>query len=260
MPNLNTMDTTYGALFIGLILSAVAHRLLWQPLWDYIAADIHVLQTVSKRFMVNEINCKPQFLPFFKVFLLWALDTAHLILCTVGLYHYLISNFNNPDALHKTTWDNRSMVMSSANVTTATSLISHSAFLLIEFGQFILAFIHFGRQIIPWSGSSVHSRVVRRIALEKHVFHLMYLQLYVRGHHWSFGQDLTPIPMCQWVTGTGLGCAAAADIMIAASLCYYLSKSRTGSSRIIAFICVILVRSKLPGFLLAFRTRSNCIL
>ncbi|KAF8194239.1 hypothetical protein BJ912DRAFT_959903 [Pholiota molesta] len=67
--------------------------------------------------------------------------------------------------------------------------------------------------------------------------------------------ETSKFPRLIWVTSTGLGSAAAADIIIAVSLCYYLTKSRTGFARtdslittliakvkiysIIAFICVV---------------------
>jgi hypothetical protein len=35
----------------------------------------------------------------------------------------------------------------------------------------------------------------------------------------------------QWVTSAGLGSAAAADVIIAIALCYYLLQSRTGFER-----------------------------
>ena len=40
-------------------------------------------------------------------------------------------------------------------------------------------------------------------------------------------------PKLQWVTCAGLGSAAAADIIIACALCYYLLKNRTGFERYI---------------------------
>lgn len=43
----------------------------------------------------------------------------------------------------------------------------------------------------------------------------------------------------QWITCTGLGSAAAADIMIAASMCYYLAQKRTGIDRYVRSDTVI---------------------
>ncbi|KAI0632451.1 histone acetylation protein-domain-containing protein [Trametes polyzona] len=43
----------------------------------------------------------------------------------------------------------------------------------------------------------------------------------------------------QWVTCLGLGAAAAADILIAVAMCYYLYKKRTGLKRVIGTVCVI---------------------
>ncbi|KAJ6619505.1 hypothetical protein B0H10DRAFT_1793382, partial [Mycena sp. CBHHK59/15] len=52
-----------------------------------------------------------------------------------------------------------------------------------------------------------------------------------------------------WVTSAGLGSAAAADMLIGISLCYYLSKNRTGFSRTDSLITTLMTYSLTTGFL-----------
>ncbi|KAF9267527.1 hypothetical protein L218DRAFT_955399 [Marasmius fiardii PR-910] len=52
-----------------------------------------------------------------------------------------------------------------------------------------------------------------------------------------------------WVTGAGIGSAAAADILIAASLCYYLSKSRTGFKRTDSLISTLIIYTLTTGLM-----------
>ncbi|KAJ7857729.1 hypothetical protein B0H14DRAFT_2751051, partial [Mycena olivaceomarginata] len=53
----------------------------------------------------------------------------------------------------------------------------------------------------------------------------------------------------QWVTSVGLGSAAAADMLIGISLCYYLSQSRTGVRRTDNLISTLMKYSLTTGFL-----------
>ncbi|KAJ7794184.1 hypothetical protein B0H14DRAFT_2924080 [Mycena olivaceomarginata] len=52
-----------------------------------------------------------------------------------------------------------------------------------------------------------------------------------------------------WVTSVGLGSAAAADMLIGISLCYYLSQSRTGVRRTDNLISTLMKYSLTTGFL-----------
>ncbi|KAJ8080701.1 hypothetical protein PM082_017535 [Marasmius tenuissimus] len=50
-----------------------------------------------------------------------------------------------------------------------------------------------------------------------------------------------------WVTSAGIGSAAAADILIAVSLCYYLYKSKTGSRRTDSLISTLMIYTLTTG-------------
>ncbi|KAJ3824267.1 hypothetical protein F5880DRAFT_407776 [Lentinula raphanica] len=53
----------------------------------------------------------------------------------------------------------------------------------------------------------------------------------------------------QWVTSAGIGSAAAADVIIAGSLCFYLSKSRTGYKKTDSLISTLIVYSLTTGLI-----------
>ncbi|KAG7088545.1 hypothetical protein E1B28_012527 [Marasmius oreades] len=52
-----------------------------------------------------------------------------------------------------------------------------------------------------------------------------------------------------WVTSAGIGSAAAADILIAVSLCYYLSQSRTGFKRTDSLISTLIIYTLTTGLM-----------
>ncbi|KAF8194240.1 hypothetical protein BJ912DRAFT_959910, partial [Pholiota molesta] len=84
---MESLDSTYGAAFIGLVASAVLY-------------GVTLLQTFLyyKQYPNDSLITKSI------VFLLWILDTVHLILCTIAIYTYLVRNFHNPSALGRSTW------------------------------------------------------------------------------------------------------------------------------------------------------------
>jgi len=171
----------------------------------------------------------------FLVVFLWFLDTLHLLLCTTSIHTYLIANYMNPAALGQSNWamnlqtDCNGLIGLIVECFFARRLwmLSRNPFLVGVI--VVLAFVHFGL--------GVYFTVQGFILV-----------------------DLAKFSELIWVTSAGLGSAAAADLIIAISLCYYLMKNRTGITRtdsiittligysitagiltgIIAFLCVVL--------------------
>ncbi|KAJ7069868.1 hypothetical protein C8F01DRAFT_1114318 [Mycena amicta] len=157
------------------------------------------------------------------VAILWLLDTSHLVLCTISVYTVLVLNFDKPNILTTTTW--------SMNVQTDLNgliglivecfyarrvwIVSRNIYLTILI--LVLSVVHFGLGIVFTIGSFQTNRM--------QFSHLI------------------------WVTSAGLGSAAAADMLIGISLCYYLSKSRTGISRTDNLIGTLMKYSLTTGFL-----------
>ncbi|KAF8895422.1 hypothetical protein BD779DRAFT_726215 [Infundibulicybe gibba] len=151
----------------------------------------------------------------FLVFFVWVLDTTHLILCGVAMYWYLITNFSNETALTKTTWSMDGLIGLIVECFFARRLWIMSGNLILTAIIVLLACIHFGLGIVEGF-----------LLVETNKF-----------------------PELIWVTSAGLGSAAAADIIIACSLCYYLSKSRTGFSRTDSLITTLTVYSLTTGLI-----------
>ncbi|KAJ7366767.1 hypothetical protein DFH08DRAFT_835427 [Mycena albidolilacea] len=157
------------------------------------------------------------------VALLWALDTAHIALCVIAVYSVLVLNFNKPDILQTTTWsmnvqtDFNGLIGLIVEVFYARRvwIVSRNIFLTVII--LILSIIHFGLGIVFTIGSFQTSRA-------------------------NFGNLV-------WVTSVGLGSAAAADMLIGISLCYYLSQSRTGFRRTDNLISTLMKYSLTTGFL-----------
>jgi hypothetical protein len=207
MEPLAPLDATYGAAFIGLIGSAILY-------------GVTLLQT----FFYYKQYPNDSRITKFLVFVLWLLDTGHLLLCTIALYSYLVSNFNNPAALHRSSW--------SMNLQTdCNGLI----------GFIVQCF--FARRVWIMSRNRV----------------LTVLIVVLAGFYCGLGvvftvkgfllQDTSRFPRLIWVTTSGLGSAAAADILIAVSLCYYLSKSRTGFARTDSLIATLIKYSLTTGLI-----------
>ncbi|EPQ51004.1 hypothetical protein GLOTRDRAFT_133330 [Gloeophyllum trabeum ATCC 11539] len=66
-------------------------------------------------------------------------------------------------------------------------------------------------------------------------------------------------PKLTWVTSTGLGCAAAADIIIAISMCHYLAKRRTGFKRTNSIILTLMAFSINTGLLTSILATATAI-
>jgi len=158
------------------------------------------------------------------VFVVWVLDTLHLILCTIAIYWYLVLNYNNPAQLAFTHW--------SMNLQTdCNGLIG----LMVE--------IFFAQRV--W-----------RISKN---WHLTCLICILACLHFGLGvfftvesfllKEYSRYTQLTWVTSTGLGGAAAADIIIAVSLVYFLLRSRTGFERTDSLITTLAIYAINTGLL-----------
>ncbi|KAJ3810160.1 histone acetylation protein-domain-containing protein [Lentinula aff. lateritia] len=141
-------------------------------------------------------------------------DTIQLVLCITAMYWYLITNYDNPPALSRLTW---SMELQ----TDCNGVIA----LLVEWSYWLSYTLVIGEQNTPTSADSLigHS-VVLGIVFTIDSFQLV--------SNTEFGNLI-------WVTSAGIGSAAAADVIIAGALCFYLSKSRTGFKNFIGIVIVV---------------------
>jgi len=201
------INVTYGSAFIGLVAGAILY-------------GVTLLQTFLY------YRTYPQDSRFIKilVFVVWILDTAHLVLCTVAMYWYLVMNFNNPEALNKTSW--------SMNLQTdCNGLIG----LIVE--------CFFARRVWIMSGNLWLTGLIVLLSCVHFGLGIVFtVEGFFLVQTSKFGQLI-------WVTSAGLGSAAAADIIIACALCYYLTKNRTGFSRTDSLITTLIAYSLTTGLI-----------
>ncbi|KAF8903696.1 hypothetical protein CPB84DRAFT_721957 [Gymnopilus junonius] len=128
------------------------------------------------------------------IYFLWLLDTFHLTLITHSLYFYLITSYANPVQLLFPTWS----ILSQVYVTVVSDLIVRGIY-----ARRVWIIITATSLVTAGAGTAFATLafIDKTFANFSHISYLMY---------------------------TSLGSAVAADIVIAASLCISLSRSRTG--------------------------------
>ncbi|KAJ4482237.1 hypothetical protein J3R30DRAFT_2145227 [Lentinula aciculospora] len=161
------------------------------------------------------------------VFALWIFDTIQLTLCVTALYWYLITNYNNPSVLDQLTW---SMELQ----TDCNGVIA----LLVE--------CFFARRVWLMSANLYLVIVIVILAVVHFVLGIVFtVDSFRLVSSTEFGNLI-------WVTSAGIGSAAAADVIIAGALCFYLSKSRTGFKKTDSLISTLIVYSLTTGLITSF--------
>ncbi|KAJ7352154.1 hypothetical protein DFH08DRAFT_858037 [Mycena albidolilacea] len=135
---------------------------------------------------------------------LWLLDTLQLVLIGHVLYYWVITNYDNPKVLAVSVWSfNIGILVTNTIVLIVELFLARRVYILSNKNRLLtglivfLSFTYFGFEMAV----QVRTFQLKRIAL-----------------FFEF----------QWIASVGLACASAADLIIAASLSYYLLKSRTG--------------------------------
>lgn len=150
------------------------------------------------------------------------LDTVHLVLCIMTLYWHLITNFSNDSSLDNLTW--------SMNAQTGLNgLIA----LIVE--------CIFARRVFILSKNVLITTTIVLLSCFHFSLSIVFtLKSFRLGSMGEFQQLI-------WVTSAGNGSSAVADILIAASLCFYLYKNRTGYRKTNSLITTLIVYSLATG-------------
>ncbi|KAJ3731017.1 hypothetical protein DFJ43DRAFT_442804 [Lentinula guzmanii] len=203
------MNSTYGSAFVGLIVSATLY-----------GATILQVYLYYRNY--------PKDARFLKVlvFTLCIFDTMQLVLCVTALYWYLITNYNNPSVLDQLTW---SMELQ----TDCNGVIA----LLVE--------CFFARRVWLMSSNMYLVTIIVILAAIHFVLGIVFtVDSFRLVTNTEFGNLIV-----RWVTSAGIGSAAAADVIIAGALCFYLSKSRTGFKKTDSLISTLIVYSLTTGLI-----------
>ncbi|KAL5519810.1 hypothetical protein ACEPAG_1470 [Sanghuangporus baumii] len=180
------INTTFGAALMGLIVGSVLYGVTCMQTYLYYRA-----------YSKDPIGLK------LLVFVLWILDSTHMILSTVTIYWYLVLNFGNFENLDVGYWamdiqtDFNGLIGLMVELFFAWRVwkVSNSIWLITIIT--VLAFLHFS------------------------------LGIYFTVEGFRLGR-FSEYSKLTWVTCVGLGSAAACDMTIAISLVFYLLRSRTG--------------------------------
>ncbi|KAL5532458.1 hypothetical protein ACEPAF_6028 [Sanghuangporus sanghuang] len=197
------LDDSLGAAFIGLILAAVLFGVtnVQYLIFSQTSRDPRFMKwTVRTGCFGRKLCILTSWM--LKIAFLWCLDVLHLILISHPMYYYLVTNFTNLEIINVPTW----------------SLCAHV--LVTTLGDFIVRLFYAWR---VW----VVSHRNRFLTLGVLVFASVTLGLGFGIKIFSY-DSMLQFTNISWVLYTSLGSAVIADGWVAASLCFFLARNRTG--------------------------------
>jgi len=186
---------TYGALFIGLLISAVLFGITNLQVFVY-----------SQSYKDDSIWSK------LAVGWLWLLDAFHLALISHAVYFYLVSNYANPLKLTYVVWSfHLQLVTDMVTIVTVQALYAVRLWKLTQIDRCNRGL---KSKILP---SIVSLLVIIATGICIAVSKLIYTI-----------KDFTQLDLIKWATFLALITASVVDFFIAASLCFTLARLRTG--------------------------------
>jgi len=192
--NLHLADT-YGALLIGLLISAVLFGITNLQVFVY-----------SQSYKDDSIWSK------LAVSWLWLLDAFHLALISHAVYFYLISNYANPLKLTYVVWSfHLQLVVDMITIVTVQALYAVRLWKLTQIDTYDR---NLKSKVLP---SIVSLLVIIATGICIGVSKLIYTI-----------KDFTQLDLIKWATILALITASVVDFLIAASLCFTLARLRTG--------------------------------
>ncbi|KAF9007202.1 hypothetical protein BDQ17DRAFT_1423266 [Cyathus striatus] len=217
------IDNTFGAAFLGAMITAMLYGLT--TLQTYFYYVFYPKDSSANKALVASI---------------WTLDTIHMALTTVSIYHYLVSNYANPSALGIAHWSLITSVL--FNVKFNDLHVLH-VYLLVPIGHHRMrrAKLFHIPHILPVSqkGSMVanrHNRVncARALRIWSSTARLLFIvtlsQLLTYYYACSYiKKELAKLPEITLIAAMPFAIfAVLSDIAIAVTLCVLLHGSRTG--------------------------------
>ncbi|KAG2068161.1 hypothetical protein BDR04DRAFT_1103638 [Suillus decipiens] len=201
IPQLN-IGSTFGALFIGVIISAVLFGLSNVQAFIYFQTHRDTGMTFYK----------------LAVIWLWILDAMHLALIFHCVYYHLVINYANFKVLTELVWSGKLEVVFKVLIIFSVNLFYVYRIWILSKSKSI---------ILP---ITVGITILLQLAII-----IVFVWAIYQCHLFS---DLLKI---QWSTFMTLGSITFADVVIASSLCYLLTNCRTGFSNTDSLITKIMV-------------------
>ncbi|TDL19130.1 hypothetical protein BD410DRAFT_806068 [Rickenella mellea] len=212
-----SLDVTFGVALVGLVASAIMYGLtLLQR--KYLLALLVSFLDVQESFHYYRCYPHDHYRLKWLVGVLWAIDTLQLSLSVWVLYWYLVANFGNYENLGIPHW---SMDLQT-DANTALALCVQ---------------LFFARRVYTLGKNKVLLAIIIVLSL---IHFALGVYFTVEGF---ILKSFATYRKFVWVTCVGVGSAAVADILIAASLCDFLRKSRTGLAPIDTLINTLMIYS-----------------
>ncbi|SJL07352.1 uncharacterized protein ARMOST_10699 [Armillaria ostoyae] len=255
------LDSTYGSAFIGLIAASILYGATLTQTYIYFNRD-GSNDWVYDRIAVAVLWFYPGYCPPYTVYndsLLVSVDSTTFIPLFKVERRHLITNFSNVSSLDHLTLSMNAQTGFNGLIALIVECIfarrvyiravfddpvKHNAHgLPVSMNVFItttivlLSCFHFGLCI----GTVLFWRlgIPRLLKTPQHVA-VFVLKSFRLGSMGEFQQLI-------WVTSAGNGSSAVADILIAASLCFYLSRNRTGHRKTDSLITTLIAYSLATG-------------
>ncbi|KAI0633136.1 hypothetical protein C8Q77DRAFT_1158548 [Trametes polyzona] len=212
------LDPTYGALFIGVLVSAVLF-------------GVTMLQT----FVYFQHYSSDRPWRKLAVCWLWCLDAFHLVLSAHFVYHYLVVNYDNPGALTHIVWSFKLRVVVDALVVCSVhTLYTSRLWTLLAIDDQVEPF---GKEARRWSRQKLtpHANasrwVMRKVVpwLVSGLVGVGYGIAIVMCFETFKLESFDDSMHAPWATFVPLGSSTVIDAVIAGSLCYFLSRCRPQS-------------------------------
>ncbi|KAL5524679.1 hypothetical protein ACEPAF_9824 [Sanghuangporus sanghuang] len=202
-------DDTLGAAFIGFAVATVFYGILMVQMYSYF-----------QRYTLDR--------PLYKllVAVVWLLETVHSVFSGHAVYHYAISSFGNPIALLIPTWSVIAQILVGVGLSHwHAGTHSHSDIIFVQACISVLVKCAFTMRVWRFSGNNVvltggilalsFSVLVMSVILTIQAFQLE-----------TFAEQ----PKIKWLTTAVLATSVFTDLVIAASLTYFLHHLRNAFS------------------------------
>ncbi|KAN0141821.1 hypothetical protein V8E53_000283 [Lactarius tabidus] len=179
----------------------------------------------------GERDSKP--LKYFIAFVT-VLDAIHTYLCTYVIYWYLVLNFGNVENLEYVMWAQSSQVPVGMTINTAVQL-------------------YYAKRVYSVSQSLICPVVIVVLVAVVVALGIFFVE---RG---AVLNRLSSLHSLNWALCTGMTTSAVADLLIAASMCWYLFRKRTGFARTDSIITTLMAYSINSGMVTAILAGTMAI-
>ncbi|KAH9949698.1 hypothetical protein B0H21DRAFT_726944 [Amylocystis lapponica] len=210
MPS-SSLETIFGAALVGIVLAAVVYGIFCCQVYTYFG-----------KYPRDKLWMKGLVLGLWIVLSLQVATNIH------GIYVYLIADFGELNKLQSVTWDWLLYIIYTSVVSTAVQMFfARRVFLLTP------------HLVLRW----VLTGVIVTLSLVQLAFGIVVM---AECYKFKIFLDFTKI---SWGADVWLGCSSACDILIAVSMCFFLSSYRTGIRR----------TDKLINMLMAYAIQTGAV-